>query len=166
MTLFSIRTRTITAALAVLTFAGFAAAQAPPPPPPPPAGVKPAPPVTGTAPSRTEGTTAYRVKQVLGSKVNIQGDVSIGTVDDLVFNDQGAVEYLIVANEGKMVTVPWEAAKFNFEKQTATINITQTQYRTIPTYTTTAYPTYFEPTYRSEVYRYYGLTPRPFQRIR
>ena len=163
MLLLGIRARSATAALTLLTFAGLAAAQAPPPPPPPPAG-KAAPPAT--APSRTEGMQAYRVKQVLGSKVHIQGDVAIGTVDDLVFNDQGEVEYLIVANEGKLVTVPWEAAKFNFEKQTATINITQTQYRTIPTYTTTAYPTYFEPTYRTEVYRYYGLTPRPFRRIR
>ena len=92
--------------------------------------------------------------------------MAIGTVDDLVFNDQGEVEYLIVANEGKLVTVPWEAAKFNFEKQTATVNITQDVYRTIPTYTTTSYPVYFEPTYRTTVYRYYGLTPRPFRRIR
>jgi len=151
------------AALATLTLTGVLSAQAPPPPP-----VKPAPPATGTAPaagapSRTEGMQAYRMKQVLGSKVNIQGDVSIGTVDDVVFNDQGEVEYLIVANEGKLVTVPWEAAKFNFEKQTATVNITQDVYRTIPTYTTTSYPVYFEPTYRTNVYRYYGLTPRPFR---
>ena len=77
------------------------------------------------------------------------------------------VEYLIVANEGKLVTVPWEAAKFNFEKQIATINITRDVYRTTPTYTTTSYPGYFEPTYRTTVYRYYGLTPRPFRaRIR
>jgi hypothetical protein len=149
------------AAFAVLAFAGFAVAQAPPPPPPPPGK---APPATAAPPAKAgEAVQAYRVKQVLGSKVNIQGNVAIGTVDDLVFNDQGEVEYLIVANEGKMVTVPWEAAKFNFEKQSATINITQEQFRTIPTYTTTSYPVYFEPTYRTTVYRYYGLTPRPFR---
>jgi hypothetical protein len=76
----------------------------------------------------------------------------------------GQVEYLIVANEGKLVTVPWEAAKFNFEKQTAAINITQEQYKVIPTYTAREYPVYFEPTYRTRAYKWYGLTPRPFRR--
>jgi PRC-barrel domain len=116
----------------------------------------------GQAPTPVAKTeaNAYRAKQVLGSKVHIQGDFSIGSVDDLVFNDSGNVEYLIVANEGKLVTVPWEAAKFNFEKQTASLNITQAQYKVIPTYTVREYPVYFEPAYRTQVYKWYGLTPR------
>jgi hypothetical protein len=126
-------------------------AQAPPPK---------APPAKPTA----DSANAYRAKQVLGSKVSITGDVSIGTVEDLVFSDAGNVEYLIVANDNKLVTVPWEAMKFNFEKQTASINITQDQYKVIPTYTVREYPGYFEPTYRTQVYRWYGLTPRPFRR--
>lgn len=108
----------------------------------------------------TDSVNAHRAKQVLGSKVYIQGDVSVGTVDDMVFNDSGNLEYLIVVNEGKLVTVPWEAAKFNFEKQTASINITQEQYKAIPTYTIREYPVYFEPAYRTRVYKWYGLTPR------
>ena len=68
------------------------------------------------------------MKQVLGSKVSIENNVAIGTVDDLVFDDYGRVEYLIVQNEGKLVTVPWEAAKFNFEQRTAVVNITPQQF--------------------------------------
>jgi PRC-barrel domain len=140
---------------------GSALAQAPPPPPPPrpadPGRVTPATPGSRSA----EGSTqAHRAKQVLGAKMMIQGDLSIGTVDDLVFSDAGQVEYLIVANEGKLVTVPWEAAKFNFEKQTATINITQEQYRAIPTYTVREYPVFFEPAYRTRAYGWFGLRPR------
>src|SRR5438046_1020970 len=105
--------------LAALWFAGPTLAQtAPPPKPPPP------PPAAGRverAPAETPH--AYRAKQVLGAKVSLKGDLSIGTVDDIVFSDAGQIEYLIVANEGKLVTVPWEAAKFDFEKQTATISI-------------------------------------------
>ena len=109
-----------------------------------------------------ESVNAYRAKQVLGAKVAFKGDLSIGTVDDIVFSDYGQIEYLIVANEGKLVTVPWEAAKFDFEKQTATLTITQAKYKVIPTYTVREYPVFFEPTYRTTVYRCYGLTPRPF----
>jgi hypothetical protein len=150
------------AALGTL-WVGSTFAQTPPPTTPPrptdPPRVTPATPVSRTAESNTQ---AYRVKQVLGTKVYIQGDLSIGTVDDLVFNDAGQVEYLIVANDGKLVTVPWEAAKFNFEKRTATVNITQEKYREIPTYTVREYPVFFEPTYRTRVYGWFGLTPRPF----
>jgi hypothetical protein len=144
-------------AAALLLGVSVALAQTPPPPPPPVpgTGVK-----TGESPSSTP-TTAYRAKQVLGTKVMIQGNVNIGTVDDIVFDDAGQVEYLIVDNGGKLVTVPWEAAKFNFEQRAATVNITQEVYRTIPTYTVQTYPQFFAPTYRTDVYRFYGLTPRP-----
>jgi hypothetical protein len=111
------------------------------------------------APAQQAGQ-AYRVKQVLGSKVSIQGNVGIGTVDDIVFGDDGMIEYLVVANEGKLVTVPWEAAKFNFQQQTATIDITQEKFKAIPTYTVQEYPNWALPAYRTEIYRLYGVTPR------
>ncbi len=107
----------------------------------------------------------YRAKQVLGARLSIQGNISIGTVDDIVFADDGYIEYLIVQNEGKMVTVPWEAAKFDFEKKSATINITQEQFRQVPTYTQAQYPTYSAPTYRTQIYQAYGLTAGQERRL-
>src|SRR5215204_1471125 len=51
------------------------------PPPTPPRPTDPARVTPGTPTSRTSETgQAYRVKQVLGSKVHIQGDLAIGTV--------------------------------------------------------------------------------------
>jgi hypothetical protein len=110
-------------------------------------------------------TTTYRAKQVLGSKVMIQGNLSIGTVDDIVFDDAGNLEYLIVANDGKLATVPWEAAKFNFDQRVATVNITADQYKSIPTFTTTTYPEFYSPVFRTETYKYYGLAPRDLRRL-
>ena len=150
---------------ALLTFgvgAVLAQTSQPPPPPTPPRATDPA--VRPAAGTTTESTHAYRAKQILGTKVSITGDINIGTVDDVVFNDAGQVEYLIVANDGKLVTVPWEAAKFNFDKRVATVNITQEQYRVIPTYTVREYPVFFEPEYRTRVYGWYGLKPRPWRR--
>lgn len=107
----------------------------------------------------------YRIKQLLGTTVSLEGNMPAGTVEDLVFDDNGTVEYLIVSNEGKLVTVPWQAAKFNFEKRTATINITPERFQTIPTYTATQYPAYSTPAYRTQTYQYYGLTPAQTRRI-
>jgi len=116
---------------------------------------------------KSDSGAALRAKSILGSKVHLQGNATAGTVEDIVFDEEGVIDYFIVSDGTKMVTVPWEAAKFNFEKRTAVINITQEQYQQIPTYTTERYPDFYTPAYRTQVYKYYGLTPgqeRRFER--
>ena len=109
----------------------------------------------------------FRAKQVLGTKIMITGNTAaVGTVDDLVFDDAGNLEYIIVDNGGKLMTVPWEAAKFDLEKKTAILSINADQYRVIPTYTTTTYPSFYTPTYRTDTYKIYGLTPRELRVIK
>lgn len=107
-----------------------------------------------------------RAKQVMGTKILIQGNTAVGTVDDLIFDDAGNLEYLVVSTDkGNLISVPWEAAKWDFEKKMGTLPITMDQYKTIPTYTTTTYPSFYTPTYRTETYKFYGLTPRELRRI-
>ena len=105
--------------------------------------------------AKVGSSATYRAKQILGSKIMIQNNTQIGTVDDI----------LIVANDGKMVTVPWEAAKFNLKSQTGVVNITPDVYKNLPTYTTTTYPDFFAPAYRTTTYKYYGLTPGQLRRL-
>lgn len=100
----------------------------------------------------------HKVKAVLGTKVSIQGGLTIGTVDDVIFDDDGYIDYLVVLNEGKYVVVPWQAAKFNFEQRAATVNITQQQFQQVPTFTGQAWPT-FDTGYQQRIYGYYGVTP-------
>jgi hypothetical protein len=111
-------------------------------------------------------SNAFRAKQVLGTKILIQNNTAIGTVEDLVFDQAGNMEYLIVSTgENKLVTVPWDATKFDLEKKSATLNITQEKFKAIPTYTVTTYPQFYTPTYRTEIYKVYGLTPRELRRL-
>lgn len=150
-------------AVVFLAAAAAVGAQQPPPAQPPARpGIAPR---VAQPPGSPVQTPVFRAKQVLGSKVFIQGDVNIGTVEDLVFDDAGNLEYMIVANAGQLVTVPWEAAKFNFEQRTATLSITADQYKAIPTYTTTTYPEFWAPAYRTEVYQTFGLRPRELRRL-
>lgn len=119
--------------------------------------VKPAPAAT---------TNSFRAKQVLGTKIMIQNNTQVGTVADLVFDDAGNMDYLIVSTDNnKLVTVPWDATKFDGEKKTGMVNITQEVWKTVPTYTTTTYPQFYTPTYRTDIYKVYGLTPRELRRI-
>jgi hypothetical protein len=108
----------------------------------------------------------FRAKQVLGAKILIQNDTAIGTVEDLVFDDAGNMEYMVVSTgTNKLVTVPWDAAKFDVERRAAVVNITPERFKAIPTYTPTTYPQFYTPTYRTEVYKVYGLTPRELRRL-
>ena len=145
--------RAASAAL-LMTVGGLAFAADPP---------KPAPPGAPLAPATT---ATFRAKQVLGSKIMIQNNTAVGTVDDIVFDEAGNLDYLVVAtSDNKFITVPWDAAKFNLEKKMATVNITQEVYKTIPTYTTTTYPQFYTQTYRTDIYKVYGLTPRELRRL-
>ena len=108
----------------------------------------------------------FRAKQVLGSKIMIQNNTAVGTVDDIVFDDAGNLDYLIVATgDNKLITVPWEAARFDLQKKTAVVNVTPDVWKTVPTYTTTTYPQFYTPTYRTNIYKTYGLTPRELRRL-
>jgi len=118
----------------------------------------------GALPAATSNT--FRAKQVLGTKIMIQNNTAVGTVEDLVFDDAGNLDYLIVSTgENKLITVPWDAAKFDVEKKTATLTVTQDVWKTIPTYTATTYPQFYTPTYRTDIFKVYGLTPRELRRI-
>src|SRR5689334_15179055 len=116
----------------------------------------------GAAPEKStqDARPHFRAKQVLGSKVTIEDNMSVGTVDDIVIDSDGNVDYLIVVNDdNQYVTIPWDAAQFNAEKRLATVQITPAKYQKIPVYTTDQYPTFSTPAYRTQTYQYFGLTP-------
>lgn len=122
--------------------------------------------VAATAQPVATASHHIRAKQVLGTKILIANNTAIGTVEDLVFDDAGNLEYLVVSTDAnKLVSVPWDAAKWDLEKKVGTLGITVEQYKTIPTFTATTYPSFYTPTYRTETYKFYGLTPRELRRI-
>jgi sporulation protein YlmC with PRC-barrel domain len=140
---------------AVATMIGVSFVSAQNAPPPNPQGKNAAPPAQ-----------TFRAKQLIGSKVNLEGNTAVGTVDDIVIDDHGNVDYLIVAkSDMSLVTVPWDAAAFNAEQQVANVNITPQKFQQVPTYTVKTYPVFATPTYRAQVYKYYGITPGQERRM-
>jgi len=116
-------------------------------------------------PKGRPATAARYPRSILGTRVLVRGGTAVGTVQDVVVSEEGVVDYLIVSEGGRMVTIPWEAAKIDYEKRVINVPITQEQYRAIPTYTSERYPNYFAPEYRTQVYRFYGLTPGEARRL-
>ena len=121
-------------------------------------------PATPNTPT-SDGGVGYRAKEVLGTAVNIQGNRGIGTVDDIVFDSAGRIDYLIVANQGRLVSVPWRAARYDARQRTAVVDITQERFQSVPTYSAERYPDFYTPTYRTDLYRAYGLDPDRDRRL-
>src|SRR4051812_16799682 len=40
----------------------------------------------------------YRAKEIIGANVQIEGDQAVGTIDDIVLDSDGNVDYLIAVN--------------------------------------------------------------------
>lgn len=116
-------------------------------------------PATPNTPTSDGTDVGYRAKEVIGTAVNIQGNRGIGTVDDIVFDRDGRIDYLVVANQGLLVSVPWQAARYDARQRTATVDITQEQFQSVPTYTVERYPNFYAPSYRVDTYKVYGLDP-------
>ena len=113
-----------------------------------------------------DGQPHFRAKEILGSQVRIDGDTEVGTVDDIVLDQDGNVDYLIVVNDdNRFVTIPWDAAQFNAEKRLAVVHIAPEKYREIPVYTPERYPVFSTPAYRLKTYQYFGLTPAQERRL-
>jgi sporulation protein YlmC with PRC-barrel domain len=107
-----------------------------------------------------------RSKQLIGSRVALTGGTSVGVVDDIVFTDEGCIDYLVVIDQGRYVPVPWQAAKFDYTQRIATVNITPERFREVPVFTTTNWPNFYEPSYMTRVYGYYGIAlPERHRRI-
>lgn len=108
----------------------------------------------------------FRAKEILGAQVQIDGDASVGTVDDFVLDSDGNVDYLIVLNDdNKLVTIPWDAANFHPDRKLAVVHITPEKYKQVPVYTQEQYPVFSTPAYRVKTYQYFGLTPAQERRL-
>lgn len=132
----------------------------------PPRADPPAAPGARRAPVDSELPRPLRAKQILGSKISIQNNTGVGIVDDIVLSEGGDVDYLIVmTGDKKLVSVPWSTVAWGTDFKSGVVNVTPEQFKVIPTYTVTTYPDYFAPTYRSEVYKYYGVPAGQLRRI-
>ena len=106
-----------------------------------------------------------RAKSILGAKVALKGGTSAGTVEDIVLSNEGVVDYLVVSSGGKSSPSPGTPPGSTTASASPPSNSTQEQYQKIPTYTSEAYPNYYSPEYRTQTYKYYGLTPGRERRL-
>lgn len=100
-----------------------------------------------------------RARELLGAKVTLKDDESVGTIEDMIVNEDGRVDYLVVRDEGRYFLVPWEAARINFERRVVSVPITRERFREVPTFTRERFPDLSDRRYVERVRTFYDLRP-------
>jgi sporulation protein YlmC with PRC-barrel domain len=65
-----------------------------------------------------------KVSQVIGSSVLLQDGVSYGKVEDIVLNEDGCIEYVVVAREDRYALMPWGVARVDYGQRAVIFDVT------------------------------------------
>jgi hypothetical protein len=105
------------------------------------------------------GIQIRRVSSVIGTTVSVRGNASLGKIEDIVLNDDGCVDYLVVTYEEKFILVPWSAARVDFNRRTASVDIERDKFREVPTFTREKWPDFSNKQYMETIHKFYGVQP-------
>jgi len=76
-----------------------------------------------------------RLSLVIGGGVRIANGVSVGKIEDVVLNDRGCIDYVVVVYQDKYVPIPWSVATVDFGQRIVTVDITEQRFAQVPTFT-------------------------------
>lgn len=125
----------------------------------PPVGANPTGPAVDVAGTpNASGGVSYRAKELIGATVTLEGGTSAGTIEDIVIEDNGNVEFVIVSIANKqLVAIPWAAARYDATQRVIFVNIAPERFRQIPTFVVGRYPVFTAPAFRTQVYGFFNL---------
>jgi hypothetical protein len=106
---------------------------------------------TGAPVAQATGPT-WRLSQLLGSTVQLQGSNNFGRVEDAVIDQNGGISYLVVSSNGQNVMLPWSEANFNYGQRVVTYAVTPQAVRPLY-FQANAWPNVWAPQYVTQVRR-------------
>ena len=80
-----------------------------------------------------------RLSLVIGGGVRIANGVSVGKIEDVVLNDRGCIDYVVVAYQDKYVAIPWTVATVDYGQRIVTVDITEQRFAQVPTFARTEF---------------------------
>ncbi len=106
-------------------------------------------------------TELRKVSQIVGSSVLLQDGVSYGKVEDIVLNEDGCIEYVVVTREDRYALMPWSVARVDYGKRAVTFDV-QPQAVQPLFFARDAWPNVSDPQFGSRVQEAFG--PRAVRR--
>lgn len=105
----------------------------------------------------SKGGDVRKVSALMGSKVSVRDGDALGEVEDLVINDNGGIDFLIVRNEDDYVAVPWSVTTFNALRRSVMVNnsISRAKLRDV-TFTRNNWPNFYGDTFGRNLQNVWG----------
>ncbi len=100
------------------------------------------------APEKSVIEKQARVNNIVGKKVISQKGEDLGTVDDLVLNENGCLDYLILGHGGvlgigdRLVPIPWKAVKTGSQADTVIVDVDKEQLTKAPSFESKKWPNF------------------------
>jgi hypothetical protein len=105
--------------------------------------------------SRSKGEVR-RITTVIGGSVQYAAGGTVGKIEDIVINDEGCIEYIVVNYKDRYVPIPWTVSTVAFDKRIVTINITQERFAEVPTFGRDEFALLVQVDFRDKVHTFYG----------
>jgi PRC-barrel domain len=97
-------------------------------------------PVAGQTTNRSSSShEVRRLSVVIGGSVQIADGVSVGKIEEVVLNDRGCIDYVVVVYHDKYVAIPWSMATVDYGERIVTVDITERRFAEVPTFTRTEF---------------------------
>ncbi|MEW6667940.1 MAG: PRC-barrel domain-containing protein [Thermodesulfobacteriota bacterium] len=109
------------------------------------------------------GSGFHRAAKIVGmSALDSQGQY-LGRIDDLVFGEDGQIQYVVVARGevlgmgGKLVPVPWSAASFHPDKEgMVNFNVSRDRLNSAPSFSKGEWDNFASSEFKEQIHAYYG----------
>jgi sporulation protein YlmC with PRC-barrel domain len=103
-----------------------------------------------------------RSSQISGMTVNNPQGEKLGKIDDLLFDQSGALKYVILSHGGvlgigdKLIAIPWRALKLGTDKKTLVINVDKVALEKAPNFDPKEWPKVTDPETLKKIELYYN----------
>lgn len=113
---------------------------------------------TGMQTSQAGMQQAQRANNLMGKEVQSQGGERLGTVEDLVIDQQGQVAFVVLssADDNKMRPILFKSLSGDPQQDQLTANIDKERFQNAPSFEKGEWQQALSPQWESNVYGYYG----------
>jgi hypothetical protein len=97
-----------------------------------------------------------RVSVIVGANVTLERGGDVGKVEDVILNDNGCVEFVVIRSEDDYIAVPWSVATVNFDERVVRLDITRERFRDIPTFSRDRWPDFARGEFHDKLRKVFG----------
>jgi hypothetical protein len=89
---------------------------------------------------KTTTPQVRKVSSVIGASVQLQAGGTFGKIEDIIINDQGCIDFVIVVFEEKLFAIPFSITRVDFSRGMVTIDAERELLLRAPSFTRTTFP--------------------------